>query len=165
MSARRPRRSLAADLLALALFVSLCLGVGALAASVTATSVATWYVTLDKPSFTPPGAVFGPVWTILYVLMGVAAWRVWRAADRDAARGPLAIFALQLALNLGWSVAFFGLRAIAPAFVVILALDLAVVSTMLSFRRLDRPASLLLLPYLAWILFATLLNAAIWRLN
>lgn len=164
-SSRRPGLGPGRDLLALVLFVGLCLGIGALGASVTATSVATWYPTLAKPSFNPPNAIFGPVWTALYVLMAVAAWRVWRKVDRDAARGPLAVFALQLAVNLGWSVAFFGLREIGLAVAVILALDLLVLATVLLFRRLDRWAALLLVPYLAWIAFATVLTIAIWRLN
>lgn len=164
-SSRRPGLGPGRDLLALALFVGLCLGIGALGASVTAASVSTWYPTLAKPSFNPPNAVFGPVWTALYVLMAVAAWRVWRKVDRDTARGPLALFALQLAVNLGWSVAFFGLREIGLAVVVILVLDLLVLATALLFRRIDRWAALLLVPYLAWITFATVLTIAIWRLN
>ncbi len=165
VSSRRSGLGPGRDILALALFVGLCLGIGALGASVTATSVQTWYPTIAKPSFNPPNSVFGPVWTALYVLMAVAAWRVWRTADRDTARGPLAVFALQLAVNLGWSVAFFGLREIGLAVAVILALDLLVLATALLFRRIDRWAALLLVPYLAWIAFATALNIAIWRLN
>lgn len=165
MSGQRPDIGPAKDLLVLALLVGICLGIGALGGAVTAESVTTWYATLAKPSFNPPNWIFGPVWTVLYVLMAVAAWRVWRAADRDTARGPLAVFALQLAVNLGWSVAFFGLRNPGLAVVVILALDLLVLSTALMFRRIDRPAAWLLVPYLAWIAFATALNVTIWRLN
>jgi benzodiazapine receptor len=158
-------RSRFADFAGLVLLVAICLGIGALGGAVTASSVTTWYPTLAKPSFNPPSWVFGPVWTALYILMAVAAWRVWRAADRDTARGPLAVFALQLALNLGWSVAFFGLQKIGLAVLVIVALDLAVLSTAVLFRRIDAAAALLLVPYLAWIAFATALNIAIWRLN
>lgn len=165
MSVRRGDIGLARDILGLILFAALCLVIGALGAAVTATSVSTWYAEIAKPSFTPPNTVFGPVWTALYVLMAVAAWRVWRRADRDTARGPLTLFALQLALNLGWSVAFFGLRDIGFAVGVILALDLAVLTVALQFRRIDGPAALLLMPYLAWIAFATVLTIAIWRLN
>src|SRR5690349_21673617 len=103
MTTKRPELGNGSDLLALALFVGLCLGIGGLGGAVTASSVSEWYPTLNKPSFNPPNWVFGPVWTTLYVMMGVAAWRVWRVADRDTARGPLAVFALQLAVNLGWS--------------------------------------------------------------
>lgn len=165
MSGRRLGLTAGSDLLALTFLVGICLMVGALGAGVTATSVDTWYAGIAKPSFNPPNAVFGPVWTLLYILMAIAAWRVWRSADADMARGPLTLFALQLALNLGWSVAFFGLRSIGLAILVILALDLAVLATALKFRRIDGLAAALLVPYLAWIAFATLLNAAIWRLN
>jgi len=165
VSRRRADIGTGGDLLALAVLTGICLGVGMLGAAVTATSVSTWYAGIAKPSFTPPDAVFGPVWTALYLLMAVAAWRIWRRADRDTARGPLTLFALQLALNLGWSVAFFGLRDVGFAVGIILALDLAVLATILLFRRIDGPAALLLVPYFAWIAFATVLTIAIWQLN
>lgn len=153
------------DIVVLVLLVALCLGIGALGAAVTATSVEGWYADLIKPSFNPPNQVFGPVWTVLYILMGVAAWRVWRSADRDATRGPLTLFALQLALNLGWSVVFFGLQKIAAAVATIVVLDVAILVTTLAFRTVDRLAALLMVPYLAWAAFATVLNVGIWRLN
>ena len=159
-----PRNRLV-DLIVLAFFVALCLAIGALGASVVATSVDTWYADLAKPPFTPPDRLFGPVWTILYVLMAIAAWRVWRAADRDTRRGPLTLFALQLALTLGWTVVFFGLQKIGAAVATIVVLDVGVVVTTLAFRSIDRWAGLLMVPYLAWVVFATVLNIAIWRLN
>jgi translocator protein len=159
-----PRNRLV-DLIALAFFVALCLGIGALGGSVVATSVDTWYADLAKPSFTPPDRVFGVVWTALYVLMAIAAWRVWRVADRDTRRGPLTLFALQLALTLGWTVVFFGLQKIGAAVATIVVLDVGVVVTTLAFRSIDRWAGLLMVPYLAWVVFATVLNIAIWRLN
>ena len=109
--------------------------------------------------------MFGPVWTVLYIMMGTAAWRVWRAADRDTTRGPLTLFALQLALNLGWSVVFFGLQKIGSAVATIVVLNVAILVTMLAFRTVDRVAAQLMAPYLAWVLFATVLNIAIWQLN
>jgi benzodiazapine receptor len=150
---------------ALVVFVGLCLAVGALGGWVTAGGVKDWYPTLHKPSFNPPNWLFGPVWTALYAMMGVAAWRVWCKAWGDKARRPLALFALQLALNLGWSVAFFGLHAIGAAVVVIVALEAAILGTMLAFRRIDGLAAALLVPYALWVAFATLLNVTIWRLN
>lgn len=153
------------DLIGLAFFLAFCLGIGALGAAVVATSVDTWYADLIKPPFTPPDRVFGPIWTALYVLMAIAAWRVWRAADRDTRRGPLTLFALQLALTLGWTVVFFGLQKIGAALATIVVLDVGVAVTMLAFRPVDRWAGLLMLPYLAWVAFATVLNIAIWRLN
>jgi tryptophan-rich sensory protein len=160
-----PIRNRLVDFLALALFLGLCLGIGALGASVTETSVSTWYADLAKPSFNPPDVVFGPVWTALYVLTAIAAWRVWRGTDRVSARGPLTLFLLQLALQLGWSVVFFGLRKIGAAVATIIVLDVAALVTMLAFRTVDRVAALMLAPYLAWVAFATVLNVAIWRLN
>jgi benzodiazapine receptor len=159
------KRSRTADIVGLVLFLALCLGIGALGAAVTATSVTTWYNELNKPPFNPPNGVFGPVWTALYIMMAVAAWRVWRATDRDTARGPLAMFALQLALNLGWSVAFFGLERTGSAVAVIVALELTVITTAFAFRAIDRLAGLLMVPYILWVAFATVLNIAIWRLN
>ena len=159
-----PRNRLV-DLIVLAFFVALCLGIGALGAAVVATSVDTWYAGLAKPFFTPPDRAFGPIWTALYVLMAIAAWRVWRAADRDTRRGPLTLFALQLALTLGWTVVFFGLQKIGAAVATIVVLDVGVAVTALAFRPIDRWAGLLLVPYLAWVAFATVLNIAIWRLN
>ena len=103
--------------------------------------------------------------TVLYVLMAVAAWRVWRVADREIAQGALTLFALQLALNLGWNVVFFGLERIGPAIAVIVVLDVAVAATALAFRPLDRIAALLLVPQVLWIGFVTVLNIAIWQLN
>lgn len=151
--------------LALLAFVALCLAIGAIGGAVTSTSVDTWYQQLRKPSFNPPDWVFGPVWTALYVAMAVAAWRVWR---RDGLRGaPLAmgLFAFQLALNLAWSVLFFGARQIGFALVDIVLLLAAIVAMALAFRRADGVAALLILPYAAWVGFATLLNAALWHLN
>lgn len=148
-----------------AVFVGLCLAVGALGGWVTAGSLKDWYPTLNKPSFNPPNGVFGPVWTVLYVLMGIAAGRVWLEAPPGRARGPLALFVLQLALNLAWSIVFFGLQAVGAAIVVIVALEAAIVATILAFRRLDGLAAALLVPYALWVAFATVLNGAIWRLN
>jgi benzodiazapine receptor len=165
MSTKRSDLGTGRDLLALALLVSICVAIGGLGGAVTASSVTEWYPTLNKPSFNPPNWVFGPVWTTLYVMMGIAAWRVWRAAERDTTQGPLAVFALQLAVNLGWSIAFFGLRDPGLAVAVIFVLDLLVLATALMFRRIDGLAALLLVPYLAWIAFATVLNVAVWRLN
>ena len=158
-------RTRAEDLLGLGAFVALCLVISAIGGWITAGSVGTWYQTLQKPVFNPPNWIFGPVWTALYILMGIAAWRVWRTTVRDTARAPLAVFALQLAVNLGWSVTFFGFRNLGLAVAVILILDLLVLATALMFRRIDRLAAMLLWPYLAWIAFATMLNITIWRLN
>ena len=132
----------------------------------TARSVAGWYPTLAKPSWTPPGAVFAPVWTALYFLMAVAAWLVWRkAGGLAAARLPLALFAVQLALNAAWSILFFGLRMPGLAFGELVLLWLAIAATLAAFQRVVPAAGFLLAPYLAWVTFAGALNFALWRLN
>ncbi len=146
-------------------FLALCLGVSALGAAATATSVGSWYRTLAKPAFNPPDWVFAPVWSALFFMMAFSAWRIWRRGGLRHARAEMALFALQLTLNLGWSLLFFGMRSIGAALVEILVLLLAIIATSAVFWRRDRVAGMLLLPYAAWVGFAAVLNAAIWRLN
>jgi tryptophan-rich sensory protein len=145
--------------------LALCLAVSAIGAAATATSVGTWYPTLAKPPFNPPNWLFAPVWTALYFMMAIAAWRVWRRDGLRQTRWALALFALQLALNLTWSIVFFGLRLIGPALVEIVVLLLAILATTVVFWQRDRAAGMLFIPYAAWVAFATVLNAALWRLN
>jgi tryptophan-rich sensory protein len=124
-----------------------------------------WYAELDKPAWTPPGEVFGPVWTMLYTLMGVSAWLVWRRDGFRGARLALVVFLIQLALNGLWSVLFFGAQSPALALVDIVVLLIAISITMILFRRHRPLASALLAPYLAWVALATALNFNLWRLN
>lgn len=132
----------------------------------TASSVSTWYVALRKPPFTPPSWVFGPVWTTLYAMMGVAAWLVWRMGlEKPTVRTALTIFLVQLALNTLWSLIFFGLRAPGWAFLEIIFLWSAIVLTTVRFFRLSIVAGALMLPYIAWVSFASVLNYYLWRLN
>ena len=153
------------DLFGLFFFVALCLLVSAAGGMVTATSVDTWYQALAKPSFNPPDWVFAPVWTILYFLMGVSGWRVWRRSASRATRRALALFGLQLFLNFAWSVLFFGFRRIDLALIDIVILFVAIVANMILFWRIERLATLLLVPYAAWVVFAIVLNVSIWLLN
>jgi tryptophan-rich sensory protein len=142
------------------------LAVGGLSGFATAAGVAAWYPTLVKPAFNPPAWVFGPVWTLLYVMMGVAAFLVWRQGlGADGVRLALGVFLLQLLLNGAWSLLFFGLRSPAWAFVDIVALWLAIGGTVWLFWRVRPAAGLLLLPYWAWVSFAAVLNGSIWSLN
>jgi tryptophan-rich sensory protein len=124
-----------------------------------------WYAGLEKPSWNPPGWIFGPVWTALYTMMAVAAWLVWKRGGFTAQRHALAPFLIQLALNAAWSPLFFGLQRPDLAFVVILLLTGSIVWTLVAFGRVHRPAAALLVPYLAWVAFATVLNGVLWRLN
>jgi tryptophan-rich sensory protein len=138
----------------------------ALGSLATLPSIPTWYATLAKPPLTPPNGVFGPVWTLLYVLMAIAAWRILsRPADVPGRNSALIWFFIQLALNAAWSWVFFALHSPALGLVVIVGLVLAIGVTIRCFLRVDRFAAWLLAPYLAWVLFATYLNLGVWRLN
>ena len=124
-----------------------------------------WYASLAKPSWNPPSAVFAPVWSILYLSMGVAAWLVWRQAGFEGAKLALGLFAGQLVLNALWSWLFFGRQLPGIALIDILALWCSIVAFLLATRRSNSPAFWLFVPYLLWVSFATALNLQIWRLN
>lgn len=146
----------------LALLIVVCFAAAGIGGAVTATSVADWYATLAKPSWTPPGWIFGPVWSFLYLSMAVAAWLVLR---QGKAKLPMLLFAGQLTLNMAWSWLFFGLHSPGAAFLDIVLLLAAIVATTVVFWRRSQAAGILFLPYLVWVAFATVLNLAIWRLN
>ena len=146
--------------------VLLCEGVGLLAAWATQTSVTTWYPTLTKPGFTPPDWLFGPVWTVLYAMMGVAAALVWQRRTEDTtSQSALVLFGVQLLLNGGWSFAFFGARSPGLGLIVIVALWGALAWTTERFFRVRAAAGWLLVPYLLWVTYAGALNLSIWLLN
>jgi tryptophan-rich sensory protein len=150
------------DVLGLTGFVVLCFGVSVLGARATVSALNEWYPALRKPSWTPPGWVFGPAWTLLYPLMAVAGWMAWR--EGRARVGPL-LFLLQLALNAAWPWLFFAQRRLDLALVCIVALWLAILASTVAFWKVSRGAALLMVPYLAWVGFAAALNHTIWRLN
>jgi tryptophan-rich sensory protein len=149
----------------LIVFLLLCYGVATIGGLVTGPSVGTWYRELAKPSFNPPDWLFGPVWTVLYAFIAVAGWSIWRLRPEPTVRSALWVYALQLFLNLSWSVLFFGLRSPAFGLIAICLLFIAIVVTIPVFWRLDQSAAWLLLPYLFWVGFAVVLNASIWALN
>jgi tryptophan-rich sensory protein len=124
-----------------------------------------WYADLVKPAWTPPGYVFAPVWTVLYAMMGLAAWMVWRREGFRGGRAALALFFAQLVLNGMWTWLFFGLHRPLLAFVELIVLWLAILMTLVAFCRIRRAAGILLIPYLGWVTFAAALNWQIWRLN
>ena len=146
-------------------FIILCLVVSSVGGAITATSVDTWYQSLEKPSFNPPDWVFAPVWTALYILMGIAAWRIWRLRATENTGKALSIFGLQLGLNLSWSILFFGLQRIDLALIEIFILLVTIVINTIVFWRVDRLAGLIFVPYVLWVTYATILNASIWLLN
>jgi tryptophan-rich sensory protein len=151
---------------ALALVVSLacCYAVAALGA-VASASARDFYADLAKPSWSPPGWIFGPVWTLLYTLMAIAAWLIWRKRGFRSEPGPLTLFALQLAANGLWSWLFFAWRLGAWSTFEIAILWLLIIATTISFARIDRLAGALMTPYLAWVTFAAALCYKIWSLN
>lgn len=124
-----------------------------------------FYLDLARPDWAPPASVFPPVWTILYLLQGIASWLVWRLGGFGAARTALTLFLVQLAVNALWSWLFFAWHLGAIAFFEILVLLVLIVGTIAAFWRIDRLAAVLLLPYLAWVTFASFLNYSIWQMN
>jgi translocator protein len=146
-------------------FVVVCFvaaGIGSLA---TRSSVKSWYRELRRPDWTPPDWVFGPVWTALYVMMAISAWLVWRETSAATARSALVLFGIQLVLNVLWSVVFFGLKWVGAAFGEVLLLWMMLIATAVSFYPLSLLAAWLLIPYIAWVGFASYLNFRIWQMN
>lgn len=147
-------------------FIGLSIVVSALGGAVTATSVGSWYRELAKPEWNPPNWIFGPVWTALYLMMAVAAWRVWRSREGAAgARPVLTGYFVQLGLNCLWSLLFFGLRSPGLALIDIALLWGVLIWLQLSLTRIDRVSAGLWAPYVAWVTFAAALNFEIWSLN
>ncbi len=158
-----PTKFLQNQWIVLAGLMLLCLAVGSIGGFASASSVDSWYRTLAKPGWNPPDWLFGPVWTVLYIMMAIAAWLVWKTKDRI---GPaMTLFFAQLALNLAWSFLFFGARSPGLALIEIVFLWLSVLLTMLSFFGRSTAAGLLFVRYLAWVSFAAVLNLAIWMMN
>ncbi|EKS36096.1 TspO/MBR family protein [Afipia broomeae] len=150
----------------LALCLLLCLGVGILESYVTRPEIPVWYAALAKPWWTPPPVVFPIAWTILYILMAVSLWRLWdRAAPSAPRASAITWFLIQLALNAAWSPVFFGWHGTRTALVIIIGLLIAIVMTMIAASRADKSAAWLLAPYLAWVAYATTLNAGVVAMN
>ncbi|MBN1604220.1 MAG: tryptophan-rich sensory protein [Chitinispirillaceae bacterium] len=146
------------------LSIILCEIVGLSGGAITSTSVSTWYRKLRKPSFNPPSWIFGPVWTTLYAIMGIAAASIAQNREKDTTSAN-ALFGTQLLLNFLWTVLFFGLRSPFAAFVEITVLHIAILLTISTYWRLSKKAAFLMIPYILWVSFASLLNYKVWRLN
>ncbi|MGN6501910.1 MAG: TspO/MBR family protein [Pseudolysinimonas sp.] len=166
-----PRPSAPRSAVALVLFLLIAFAVAGAGSLATFQNVDGWYADAEKAFWTPPNVVFGPVWTVLYTLMSVAAWLVWRRPDSPERRRALGVYVAQLVLNAVWTPVFFGLYptlgapALWLALGIIIALDIMVLLTMLAFWPVRRAAAVLLIPYWAWVLYATTLNAALAILN
>lgn len=147
----------------LAGLIVLCLVAGFAGSVASMDAIPNWYAYINKPSWNPPNWIFAPVWTILYIMMAVAAWRVW--LTRDRVKPALVLFFIQLALNVLWTLIFFGMRSPGGALIEVVPFWAAILATTLAFFGRDTWAGLLFVPYLAWVSFAAVLNFAIWRLN
>lgn len=139
--------------------------IGSFGTIFTIPNIPTWYATLTKPALNPPSWVFGPVWTILFLLMGVSLFLVWQARPGTTKRYALVIFFIQLALNVLWSAIFFGWHLLGWAIFEILLLWFAIVATIIACYRVNKVAGYLLVPYLVWVSFAVFLTYSVWRLN
>jgi translocator protein len=146
-------------------WLALCFAVAGVSSFFSAPAIPTWYAGLAKPTLNPPNSIFAPVWTILYALMAVAAWLVWKTRSSTCRRTGLRLFGVQLWFNLLWSWIFFNRHQIGTALIDIVVLWIAIALTIQQFTRMSRTAAWLMAPYLAWVTFATYLNFAIWRLN
>lgn len=153
------------DIALLLICFLLCFATAALGGYFNTFGLGQWYDSLQKPSFNPPGWIFGPVWTVLYVMMAISLWRVWRKGGEVNVRKAVVLFLLHLLLNAAWSGIFFALHRPGWAFVEILVLWVFIVTIILVFRPIDTVAAYLLIPYLLWVSFATILNANLWWLN
>lgn len=139
--------------------------VGSIAGLATTPNIKEWYQYLQKPVFSPPNWIFGPVWTLLYILMGVGLYLIWESEKSDLRSKAIKIFSVQLALNFAWSFIFFEFRLTGVAFFEILLVWIAVLGMIISFYRVNKLAALLQIPYILWVTFASALNGAVWYLN
>lgn len=154
------------DFIKLSISIFVVAVAGAIGSVVTSSSVATWYASLPKPSFNPPAWVFAPVWTILFLLMAIAAYLVWKKGwKRREVRVALGFYLAQLILNVLWSVLFFGYHNLAAAYVEVIILWFAIFLTVEFFRDISKVAARLLLPYLLWVAFAAFLNFSLWNIS
>ncbi|MEM0360367.1 MAG: TspO/MBR family protein [Candidatus Diapherotrites archaeon] len=149
----------------LAVCIIACLAAGFIGSIFTVSNIPTWYASIKKPEFTPPNWVFGPVWTTLYILMGIALFLVLENGWNEKTRLPTAVFGLQLVLNTFWSILFFGYNLLFLAFVEIILLWLSIIATIFLFYKVSKKAALLLVPYLLWVSFASFLTYSVWVLN
>lgn len=165
MTTMHPSRSVPLQAAALVASIVICFSAAGLGGLATATGLETWYGGLTKPTWNPPNWVFGPVWSVLYLMMAIAAWLVWRKTTWPENRWAMGLFTLQLGLNSLWSILFFGFHRPGLAAIEIIALWSAILATIVAFWKHSKVAGGLLVPYLMWVSFATVLNVTIWHLN
>ncbi|MEO7446434.1 MAG: TspO/MBR family protein [Ferruginibacter sp.] len=152
-------------ILPLALAILIPVAIGAVSGLFTTEAIGGWYRTIVKPSFNPPNWIFGPVWTLLYILMGIASWLVWKQGKNKDVKPALTLYAIQLILNFSWSFIFFYLEQPGWAFAEIIVLWVMILLTIFAFSKHSKTAAWLMVPYISWVSFASLLNFSIWHLN
>jgi translocator protein len=146
--------------------IFICLLAGIIGSVFTYSAIPTWYATLTKPSFNPPNWIFGPVWTFLYITMGIAAFLIWqKGLNQKSAKIAISVFIVQLILNSIWSIAFFGFKSPFAGLVIIILLWITIIVTIIAFSKISTLATVLLIPYILWVSFAGVLNYSIYRLN
>ncbi len=153
------------DGIKLVISIFVCLVAGLIGSIFTISSIPVWYATLNKPFFSPPNWLFAPAWTILYILMGIALFYVWKAPKVKKTNEGLMLFGAQLLFNVIWSIVFFGFRSIVGGVLSIVVLLILILMTTVQFYRIDKRAAYLMVPYLLWVCFATMLNIAVYFLN
>ncbi len=152
--------------LKLILSIVICQAAGLIGTVFTLDSIPTWYAALNKPSFNPPNWLFGPVWTILYLMMGISLFIIWKEDLKNkVVKSAFTVFMIQLFLNTIWSIVFFGMQSLAGGLIIIVLLWIMILITILKFMKISRVAGILLIPYLLWVSFATFLNFSIFKLN
>lgn len=153
------------NLLKLLVSIVFTLGIGSLGAIFTTNEIPTWFASLNKPPFNPPNYLFGPVWTVLYILMGISLYLIWKQPASAIKQTAITLFLAQFTLNFFWSIIFFNQHQIGWALIEIIAMWLLILLTIFWFAKLNKAAAWLLVPYISWVSFATLLNYSFWRLN
>ena len=140
-------------------------GIGSLGGIFTISEIPNWYAGLNKPSFNPPNWLFGPVWTSLYTMMGVSFYLIWKQPANETRKKAIQLFMIHFVLNFFWSIIFFSIHAIGSALIEIIVMWIFILLTIIQFSKLSKVAAWLLVPYIAWVSFATILTASIWKLN
>lgn len=152
-------------IITLILCIVITLSIGAIGGIATSSGMDGWYQTLNKPVFNPPSFLFGPVWTVLYILMGISFYLILMAPKSNLRKNAIVIFIVQLTLNFAWSFLFFKFHVLGLAFAEIILIWLSIIFMIVVFKKVDRTAAYLQIPYLLWVSFASVLNGAIWWLN
>jgi translocator protein len=153
------------NILPIIVCIALPLIVGSISGIATSGNITTWYATLEKPLFNPPNYLFGPVWTVLYLVMGISLFFIWQSPAGDARNYALMIFGIQLLLNFSWSFIFFHFKQVGWAFFEIILVWISILAMIIIFHRINKTAAFLQIPYLLWVSFASVLNGSIWLLN